>query len=137
MLCVTSWYQLINSEEYNNYKLIKQRSLDVTEKRSMLEKKDSDGIVNKIYNWWTYPQLFVFIVDSSSIEDSSFLEDVTDKKRQSKRRSSGNRSDRDYVEVLPSKSTNPWNPHLDLQILQYNDVTIYKIYSVATIASLV
>lgn len=40
MLCVASWYQLVNSEEYINYKLSKMKTVEITKK---LTKGDTDG----------------------------------------------------------------------------------------------
>lgn len=80
VLCVTSWYQLINSEEYINYKISKQRALQLSEKRLLLQKRDND--------------------DSSSIDDSSFVEEFPDTSTRAVQHRSTGKKERDFVEVL-------------------------------------
>lgn len=43
MLCVASWYQLVNSEEYVNYKLSKMTSNETSKNVSHITKGETDG----------------------------------------------------------------------------------------------
>lgn len=49
MLCVASWYQLINSEEYINYKMSKIQSYESSKNICSIPKGDTDGKNSKLF----------------------------------------------------------------------------------------
>lgn len=110
VLCVTSWYQLINSEEYINYKISRQRALELSEKRLQLRKRDTDGklLIRVLFNFTAiYLTEFIsiyLILDSSSIDDSSFVEEFPDTSTRAGRHQTG-KKERDFVEVLSSSKS--------------------------------